>query len=429
MVPVASKRPASRSPDGERATKRPATSSPEEGELNDPTPPNSTGLQPSLPSKPVTAKGKVPFPFKKKAESAVNGSQTVAPELRDPVVPVVYERPDELDRQLRESDAQRRRGNRPSVKVNTSDHWEPSYGSRADSRHYSNARRDYPSRDYRERDRGRSPLPHPRTRSRSPSTPLYREKHRLPTHRSPVPAFSPPARHYVLDNGRHRDWDRDDRSNDFRRYRDDDDDRYYSNKGGEPDRYYRPPDDRDWTRRDDFRDDRGRRQDESHNSRRDGYAPHSPAHTARSSLVSPGPLPPRPVSPPPAKKEPIVPRPPSTSPPPPPPPDVRLAKDQNLPQTHNHVSITMQRPPAPKPPRSPLPLDSKPKAKELDLSTKAKEEKAVEFNKIMATRRREPIRRSRKKEMQAYGHSFLGCGLQSDYQVTTKLGEGTFGYV
>jgi hypothetical protein len=39
------------------------------------------------------------------------------------------------------------------------------------------------------------------------------------------------------------------------------------------------------------------------------------------------------------------------------------------------------------------------------------------------------LRRTQKQEVQAYGHKFIGCGLQSDYDVTTKLGEGTFGFV
>jgi hypothetical protein len=43
--------------------------------------------------------------------------------------------------------------------------------------------------------------------------------------------------------------------------------------------------------------------------------------------------------------------------------------------------------------------------------------------------RNPPTRRTQKQEVQAYGHKFIGCGLQSDYDVTTKLGEGTFGYV
>ena len=48
---------------------------------------------------------------------------------------------------------------------------------------------------------------------------------------------------------------------------------------------------------------------------------------------------------------------------------------------------------------------------------------------VRLLRKREPIRRTQKQEVQAYGHKFVGCGLQSDYDVTTKLGEGTFGFV
>jgi serine/threonine-protein kinase BUR1 len=44
-------------------------------------------------------------------------------------------------------------------------------------------------------------------------------------------------------------------------------------------------------------------------------------------------------------------------------------------------------------------------------------------------RKRAPVQRSRKQEQEAYGHLFLGCGQQSDYDATAKLGEGTFGYV
>jgi len=39
------------------------------------------------------------------------------------------------------------------------------------------------------------------------------------------------------------------------------------------------------------------------------------------------------------------------------------------------------------------------------------------------------VKRTAKAEVQAYGHQFAGCGQQSDYETTTKLGEGTFGLV
>ncbi|KAG9218142.1 hypothetical protein CCMSSC00406_0008081 [Pleurotus cornucopiae] len=48
---------------------------------------------------------------------------------------------------------------------------------------------------------------------------------------------------------------------------------------------------------------------------------------------------------------------------------------------------------------------------------------------LSATPRIRHARRSRKEEEKAYGRTFEGCGEQSDYNVTTKLGEGTFGEV
>ena len=43
--------------------------------------------------------------------------------------------------------------------------------------------------------------------------------------------------------------------------------------------------------------------------------------------------------------------------------------------------------------------------------------------------KRKAVQRTREEEMVAYGRIFEGCGLQSDYDVLTKLGEGTFGCV
>jgi serine/threonine-protein kinase BUR1 len=48
---------------------------------------------------------------------------------------------------------------------------------------------------------------------------------------------------------------------------------------------------------------------------------------------------------------------------------------------------------------------------------------------VAQRQRREPVQRSRAEEEKAYGRTFEGCGQQSDYEVTTKLGEGTFGFV
>lgn len=43
--------------------------------------------------------------------------------------------------------------------------------------------------------------------------------------------------------------------------------------------------------------------------------------------------------------------------------------------------------------------------------------------------KRKPVVRSREEEAKVYGRMFAGCGRQEDYDVLTKLGEGTFGEV
>lgn len=43
--------------------------------------------------------------------------------------------------------------------------------------------------------------------------------------------------------------------------------------------------------------------------------------------------------------------------------------------------------------------------------------------------KRIPVKRSREDEKLAYRRMFLGCGQQNDYDIMTKLGEGTFGSV
>lgn len=60
---------------------------------------------------------------------------------------------------------------------------------------------------------------------------------------------------------------------------------------------------------------------------------------------------------------------------------------------------------------------------------RVEEEPARKVREEPRRHRNPPTRRTQKQEVQAYGHKFVGCGLQSDYDVTTKLGEGTFGYV
>lgn len=46
---------------------------------------------------------------------------------------------------------------------------------------------------------------------------------------------------------------------------------------------------------------------------------------------------------------------------------------------------------------------------------------------LLPSKRSERVRRSRKEEEMAYGRVFPGCGSIHDYDITTKLGEGTFG--
>ncbi|KAF9457143.1 kinase-like domain-containing protein [Collybia nuda] len=465
MAPGGAKRYASRSPSRERSLKRLATSSPEEGELDDVTTttivpgPTTLSLPASLPPKPVTfSKSKVPFPFKRK-DSARNGSTSLDP--KEPAV-AVYERSAEDERRFRDGD-HKRKGGRGS-KLPGADHWEPGYarGEGMSSRNHGSWR-EYPNRDRRDRDR-KSPSPYSTSRSPiSPPSSHHREKHRLPAPRSPEANFSPPRRDYGIDRIRDRErdrgsaWDRD------RRYRDDDDDRRQLDRpiSDIVDRYYRPErapyppnghrrggDDREWTRRDEGdrrggrRDDRAQDYDRDydHNRQLNSYRPSSPGPPpgppTRTGPMSP-PLPPPPIPPPPRKvparpqpnKSDRTPPPPSCSPPPPPPPDARLSKDESLPTKHALVSIPMKRPAAPldahSPPSMPLP-----KVKEAEAPPEKKEEsKEAEAPKPRPVRRREPVKRTGKEEVEAYGHGFVGCGLQSDYEVTTKLGEGTFGEV
>jgi hypothetical protein len=72
---------------------------------------------------------------------------------------------------------------------------------------------------------------------------------------------------------------------------------------------------------------------------------------------------------------------------------------------------------------TPLPL---PPVK--DSAVRREHELEREVKAVREVKKRAPVRRSRKEECEAYGRSFEGCGMQSDYDVTTKLGEGTFGY-
>ncbi|KDQ60137.1 hypothetical protein JAAARDRAFT_152682 [Jaapia argillacea MUCL 33604] len=184
-----------------------------------------------------------------------------------------------------------------------------------------------------------------------------------------------------------------------------------------------------------------------------------------------GPLtPPRPpISTPPAPP-PEPPLQPSGPPPPPPPLELgRKRKDDTLPDGHAAVSISLpsllsKKPGAPREDRSPPSMgllrtrppspkleegegeedglvklrddarrrrDDRPKVE--SKGEKGKEpgetEGEVEQGQVILKKKREPIHRTRDEEKEAYGRVFVGCGKQSDYDVLTKLGEGTFGEV
>ena len=105
-------------------------------------------------------------------------------------------------------------------------------------------------------------------------------------------------------------------------------------------------------------------------------------------------------------------------------------KDDTLPP-HAAISITipLKRPPAPRDDHSPSPLPL-PSAHE---PVKAKKDTAVDATPrpppVEHRWKRPVVQRTRKQELESYGRIFLGCGQQSDYDATAKLGEGTFGYV
>ncbi|KDR68381.1 hypothetical protein GALMADRAFT_257032 [Galerina marginata CBS 339.88] len=359
--------------------------------------------------------------------------------------------------------------------------------------HYHPSRDSTYNRDRDRRGSPISRLSPRRARSpHSPSTSYHREKHRLPAPRSPG-NFSPPSQFgsdKIRDQSRERGFDRDrERDRDRHGARDEDSRRYgrrnsiTDDAGG---RHYRPQqndyrrgDNRDWTRRDvPYQPDRrsSNRPDDRHDyerrhdsSRWDGHRHSRPASPEPS--IPPGPVSPPPSLPPPQSLPPIktpqsplpppalplpppppptdtAPRPPSSSPPPAPPPDTRLNKDSILPPIHAQVKITLKRPDAPPNLHSPVALDlppvstaqamahgaelrsDKPQFQPPKERPEVKEPvKEPERPKLQMFRRKLPARRTQKAELMAYGHGFVGCGQKSDYEATTKLGEGTFGEV
>ena len=470
------KRVASASPDRRRPNKRPATSSPEEGELDEVS--QSTSARPPSPppQSPAKFETKVKFPFKKK----IPGEEgRLSPRGEKERVPASYERLAEDDRRMRQGDRQsgstlpppREQHRRQNVHhwqpgdrwESTADRWDPSVGSSRDrdrdrdrdgrrvrdrdrererdrdrdarpyddqrgARHRPTSSTDSRDHSYHKRDhegdrgRARSPRawsshssasPSRSTSSASPSG-SGKVKHRLP----PARASPSPPRDYRSDRAYSRDGrDRYDDSYDLRRG-----DSFNNWRRDTHGQYHRSPPE-------DYHGDRYSRGDYSPGpSYRDSSNIRPRAEVYRPSGVPS--LPPRPAGPSHFLNPQTPPLPPSP-PPPPLPPAPQPMKSSALPPTHTMLSIPLpKKPSTPKDAHSPPPLPL-PAAEDEAVHKREESQRALapKANDARRKQKREPVHRSREDEQKAYGRMFVGCGRQEDYDVTTKLGEGTFGFV
>ncbi|KAL4068600.1 kinase-like domain-containing protein [Scleroderma yunnanense] len=450
MLATPSKRTAEQPPEDERPTKRPTPSSPEEGELDDSDTPSPRLVNPVLPKSPVpetATRPKVDFPFKPKAKNldTLPNSHSRLNGQEDRTVGVIYDRPMEDDRGMYEEEQRKARSRngydphrRRQIPQFGGDHWEPNDRDRRPSAWEGHRpTHDYYRPRYRDRDRERSPSIHSE-RSQSPSSTPQRGKHRLPSRHSPAMAFSPPPRNYNVDRLHDQ---RVQEGYERGRYGDD---RYRQDNRSfhhQSDRYYRPGGPWEDHSRDRMRDpydqerswyDRPHDDHGSQTPHANSYRPVSPGHASER---PPGggfyrSVPPRPHSSQPLSPVGAPPPPPPSSPPPVPPTHL---KDVTLPADHNAISIPFKRPKAPRDAHSPSPFPLPP-AREEDVRRAQEKKDAVTdvpSSSVVAPqrRRREPVQRTRKEEMAIYGRTFEGCGQQSDYDATTKLGEGTFGEV
>ncbi|KAI8986665.1 kinase-like domain-containing protein [Trametes punicea] len=406
MLSSLPKRPASTSPDRDRPTKRHATSSPEEGELEDATPPPAPlARSPSPVKAPPKPVAKVPFPFKKKTATQENGASSQSGLGKERLAQYNDER---------RHDAQRQpyglppRPDERYARPWAADRWEPAPDRyerprREADNHVLDARqysRDAERRPYRSptpphQAARRVPSRSPSSgRSRSPLSPAVQKKHRLPSPRAVLP--DPPTTYraaYVHDR-----WQEGESS--WRGRRD-------SVNGLCDDRR-----DVQW----------GDEAAGRHYARApisEAYVPRSPSpySVEPSRPISPR-VTPRPHS---AAGRTRTPPPPSRPPPPPP------ADSAFLPP----------RPPTPKNARSPRRLASALPRQESEIRGTTSEATRQDQNKsngdvrpgLVRRHKRKPVHRTREEELEAYGRIFVGCGQQSDYAVLTKLGEGTFGEV
>ncbi|KAF4616536.1 hypothetical protein D9613_008715 [Agrocybe pediades] len=479
--PRYAKRPANSSPEeGEVDDSAPSVPPP-------PTAPKSVIAPIPLPPKPTAtglsvlgAAKKVPFPFKKKIELHARDGPSNEIQERNVFAKLEekIEKDDRRARDLKQEEQSRRQQRSPPplpptvsllsrIGPSADVRYRPGWDNR-DSRDSRDNRDSFNTREgsyYRPS----SPARSPRRNSRSPS-PHSRggSRHRLP------PAASPSPPSYRRDRSRERNRD------------------YYDRRHDEPrGRDYRDRDDRRddrWSSRRDNYDSFDRKMynsGDSHRYESDRYrsghrraspralSPRSPRATSPSpprrplseelpiSSLPPRPpsLPPSPPPPPPAisiskpsppsrSRTPVPPlapnsppppadagpRPPSSTPPPAPPPDTRLHPASHLPPP----PPGLKKPSAPKADHSPKSLDLPPvstgramaNGPQMKLSRTNQPPPAKEARPEPARLKKKlPLRRPQKVEIAAYGHTFVGCGLQSDYEATTKLGEGTFGEV
>jgi serine/threonine-protein kinase BUR1 len=415
------KRPAGEAP-AERASKRHMSSSPEEGELDDPSPPPLPPERRDTPNPHSTTKtsNKVPFPFKKKAAPS-NGHSEGPPPRRD-----TYGRPNEYDRRYRDEDSWRNshaHGSRDEACPPwTGDYWATEHDSRGAPqapRRDSYGDRFTGDRSYRSRDnavnnwdsRPTRTLVSPQTasrRTRSPSSPRSRSpstngspdrgKHRLPR---PSAVDLNSRVEYETDKGRGY------RGNRWR--------------GTSPvssnapqDMHYRLYDS---STQDMNSPDFLRREEIWDASRLDG-GQHYPA----SPQLSPRPSPPRSshigagTSPPPSE-------------------GLSYGTNGNkrsrfLPNSHTAVKISLpKRIVSPRERSPPVSLLAGKDGRTLGTDTTQHHAEILQPAKVSSKLKRKPLQRSREEETAAYGRVFQGCGQQSDYEVINKLGEGTFGYV
>ena len=421
-----SKRPAGDSPDG-RPSKRLMSSSPEEGELDDSEPPPPPAERtPPLPSSAAASKApsKVPFPFKKKAPATNGGGHLDGP----PPPRDLYGRPSEYERRYRDDDPWRN-GRGPPPREDgrvpwAGDHWVAGQDPRGPPPSRPPfSRRDIYDVRYIPDDRDRSYRPmngansswepprrthtlvSPPRRARSPSSPRSRSPsspgspgrgiHRLP--RSTVADLDTKGE-YEGGKGEFTQ----------ERWRDTSPN---GNGIADEDRHYRPRD--TWSRREQGPDSL-RREERGRGSRtgEDVYAPTSPRPPSPQSLNGRGRTPPPPRS--------------DDAP--------TTTQDEDrptfLPNTHTAVKISLpKKPPTPRErsPRGSILAGTDGRKQEVDI-TRHRSETAQPARPPLKPRRK-PVQRSREEEMVAYNRVFQGCGQQSDYEVTTKLGEGTFGCV